>query len=91
MYIDKRRVYRLPVAMNVAHFIAFCGKLEYGRSGCIFTYISMPTWASDFKFAGTPVQRLQLAMDTLTQSFSAHYAWFTHGESHIKKIQELWR
>ena len=70
--------------MNVAHFIALCGKLEYGRSGCIFTYISMTTWARDFKFAGTPVQRLQLAMVALTQkSFSAHYAWFSRGGSHI--------
>ena len=34
-HIDKRRVYGLLVAMNVARFIAFCGKLEYGQSGCI--------------------------------------------------------
>ena len=60
--------------MNVACFIAFCGKLEYGRSGCIFAYISMTTPARDFKFAGTPAQRLQLAMVALTQkSFSAQY------------------
>ena len=70
--------------MNVARFIAFCGKLEYGRSECIFAYISMTTRARDFKFAGTPVQRLQLAMVTLTQkSFSAQYAWFSRGGSHI--------
>ena len=70
--------------MNVARFIAFCGKLEYGRSGCIFAYISMTTRARDFKFAGTPVQRLQLAMVALTQkSFSAQYAWFSRGGSHI--------
>ena len=31
MHIDKRHVYGLPAAMNVAHFIAFCEKLEYGR------------------------------------------------------------
>ena len=49
MHIDKRRVYGLSVAMNVARFIAFCGKLEYGRSGCIFAYISMTTRARDFK------------------------------------------
>ena len=84
MHIDKRHVYGLPVAMNVARFIAFCGKLEYGRSGCIFAYISMTTRARDFKFAGTPVQRLQLAMVALTQkSFSAQYAWFSRGGSHI--------
>ena len=40
--------------------------------------------ARDFKFAGTPVQRLQLAMVALTQkSFSAHYAWFSRRGSHI--------
>ena len=65
--MDKWRVYGLPIAMNIAHFIAFCGKLEYGRSGCIFAYISMTTQARDFKFAGTPVQKLQLAMVALTQ------------------------
>ena len=70
--------------MNVARFITFCGKLEYGRSGCIFAYISMTTRARDFKFAGTPVQRLQLAMVVLTQkSFSAQYAWFSRGGSHM--------
>ena len=70
--------------MNVTRFIAFCGKLEYGQSGCIFAYISMTTRARDFKFAGTPVQRLQLAMVALTQkSFSAQYAWFSRGGSHI--------
>ena len=70
--------------MNVARFIAFCGKFEYGRSGCIFVYISMTTRARDFKFAGTPVQRLQLAMVALAQkSFSAQYAWFSRGGSHI--------
>ena len=70
--------------MNVARLIAFCGKLEYSRSGCIFAYISMTTRARDFKFAGTPVQRLQLAMVALTQkSFSAQYAWFSRGGSHI--------
>ena len=70
--------------MNVARFIVFCGKLEYGRSGCIFAYISMTTRAKDFKFAGTSVQRLQLAMVALTQkSFSAQYAWFSRGGSHI--------
>ena len=74
--------------MNVARFIAFCGKLEYGRSGCIFAYISMTTRARDFKFAGTPVQRLQLAMVALTQkSFSAQYAWFSRGGSHIYSIE----
>ena len=83
-HIDKWRVYGLPVAMNVARFIAFCGKLEYSRSRCIFAYISMTTRARGFKFAGTPVQRLQLAMVALTQKlFSAHYAWFSHGGSHI--------
>ena len=72
------------MSMNVARFIAFCGKLEYGRSGCIFAYISMTTRARDFKFAGTPVQRLQLAMVALTQkSFSAQYAWFSRGGSHM--------
>ena len=72
--------------MNVARFIAFCGKLEYGRSGCIriFAYISVTTRARDFTFAGTPVQRLQLAMVALTQKlFSAQYAWFSRGGSHI--------
>ena len=70
--------------MNVARFIAFCGKLEYGRSGCMFAYISMTTRARDFKFVGTPVQRLQLTMVALTQkSFSAQYAWFSRGGSHI--------
>ena len=70
--------------MNVARFIAFCGKLVYGRSECIFAYISMTTRARDFKFAGTPVQRLQLAMVALTQkSFSAQYAWFSRGGSHM--------
>ena len=70
--------------MNVACFIAFCRKLEYGRPECIFAYISMTTRARDFKFAGTPVQRLQLAMVALTQkSFSAQYAWFSRGGSHI--------
>ena len=73
--------------MNVARFIAFCGKFEYGRSGCIFAYISMTTRARDFKFAGTLVQRLQLAMVALTQkSFSAQYAWFSRGGSHIGGI-----
>ena len=90
MHIDKRRVYGLPVAMNVARFIAFCGKLEYGRSGCIFAYISMTTRARDFKFAGIPAQRLQLAMVALTQkSFSAQYAWFSRGGSHIMIISLL--
>ena len=65
MYIDKRRVYGLLVTMNIVRFIAFCGKLEVGQSGCIFAYISMTTRARDFKFAGTPVQRLQLGMITL--------------------------
>ena len=85
MHIDKRCVYGLPVAMNVAHFIAFCGKLEYGRSECIFAYISMTTRARDFKFAGTPVQRLQLALvgRLNSKSFSAQYAWFSRGGSHI--------
>ena len=70
--------------MNVARFIAFCRKLEYGRPECIFAYISMTTRARDFKFAGTPVQKLQLAMVALTQkSFSAQYAWFSRGGSHI--------
>ena len=83
-HIDKRHVYGLPVAMNVVRFIASCGKLEYGRSGCIFAYISMTTRARDFKFAETPVQRLQLAMVVLTQkSFSAQYTWFSRGGSHI--------
>ena len=54
--------------MNVPRFIAFCGKLEYGRSGYIFAYISMTARARDFKFAETPVQRLQLAMVALTQN-----------------------
>ena len=73
--------------MNVARFIAFCGKLEYGRSRCIFAYISMTTRARDFKFAGTPVQRLQLAMVALTQkSFSVQYAWFSRGGSHISML-----
>ena len=67
--MNKRRVYGLPVAMNVARFIAFCEKLEYSRSGCIFPYISMTTRARDFKFAGTPVQKVQLAMVALTQNF----------------------
>ena len=71
--------------MNVARFIAFCGKLEYGQSGCIFAYISMTTRARDFKFAGTSVQRLQLVMVALTKkSFSAQYAWFSRGGSHIR-------
>ena len=44
----------------------------------------MTTRARDFKFAGTPVQRLQLAMVALTQkSFSAQYDWFSRGGSHI--------
>ena len=44
----------------------------------------MTTRARDFKFAGTPVQRLQLAMVALTQkSFSAQYAWFSRGRSHM--------
>ena len=74
--------------MNVARFIAFCGKLEYGRSGCIFAYISVTTRARDFKFAGTPVQRLQLAMIALTQkSFSVQYAWFSRGRSHMTKSE----
>ena len=76
--------------MNVVRFIAFCGKLEYGRSGCIFAYISMTTWARDFKFAGTPARRLQLAMVALTQkSFSAQYAWFSHGGSHMHNFVTL--
>ena len=44
--------------------------------GVFFAYkiISMTTRARDFKFAGTPAQRLQLAMVALTQkSFSAQY------------------
>ena len=86
-HIDKRRVYRLPVAMNVVCFIAFCGKLEYGQSRSIFAYISMTIWARGFKFAGTPVQRLQLA---LTQkSFSAQYVWFSRGGSHIPQQKIL--
>ena len=73
--------------MNVARFIAFCRKLEYGRSECIFAYISMTTRARDFKFAGTPVQRLQLAMVALTQKlFSAQYAWFSRGGSHLSLV-----
>ena len=76
--------------MNVARFIAFCGKQEYGRSRCIFAYISMTTRAGHFKFAVTPVQRLQLAMVALTQkSFSAQYAWFSRGGSHIIMVK-LW-
>ena len=52
-------------------------------SGCIFAYISMTTQARNFKFAGTPVQKLHLAMVALTQKiFSAHYAWYSHGGSH---------
>ena len=44
----------------------------------------MTTRARDFKFAGTPVQRLQLAMVAYTQkSFSAQYAWFSRGGSPI--------
>ena len=47
----------------------------------------MTTRARDFKFAGTPVQRLQLAMVALTQkSFSAQYAWFSRGGSHISML-----
>ena len=67
--------------MNVAHFITFCGKLEYSRSGCIFAYISMITQARDFKFA--PVQRLQLA---LTQKiiFSALYLVFSWNVTYTK-------
>jgi hypothetical protein len=44
----------------------------------------MTTRARDFKFAGAIVQRLQLVMVALTQKFfSAHYAWFSHGGSHM--------
>ena len=47
----------------------------------------MTTRARDFKFAGTPVQRLQLAMVALTQkSFSAQYAWFSRGGSHMVSL-----
>ena len=42
----------------------------------------MTTWARYFKFAGAIVQRLQLVMVALTH-FSAHYAWFSRGQSHI--------
>ena len=46
----------------------------------------MTTRARDFKFAGTPAQRLQLAIVALTQkSFSAQYAWFSRGGSHMLK------
>ena len=31
--------------MNISCFIIFSRKLEYSRSGCIFVYISMTTWA----------------------------------------------
>ena len=44
----------------------------------------MTTRARDFKFTGAIVQRLQLVMVALTQNFfSAHYAWFPRGGSHI--------
>ena len=44
----------------------------------------MTTRARDFKFAGAIVQRLYLVMVVLTQKFfSAHYAWFPRGGSHI--------
>ena len=70
--------------MKVVHFVVFYGKLECSRSGCIFAYISMTTRARDFKFAGTPVQRLQLAMVALTQkSFPVQCAWFSRGGSHM--------
>ena len=65
-HIDKRRVYGLPGAKNVTHFIAFCGNLTRARG---------------FKFAGTPV--LSLHLHVTQKSFSAHYAWFSHGGSHI--------
>ena len=46
----------------------------------------MTTRARDFKFAGAIVQRLYLVMVmvALTEKiFSAHYALFPRGESHI--------
>ena len=49
----------------------------------------MTTRARDFKFAGTLVQRLQLAIVALTQkSFSAQYAWFSRGGSHTIPVTE---
>ena len=83
-HIDKRRVYGLPVAINIARFIAFCRKLEYGRFRCIFAYISMTIRARDFKFAGTPVLKLQLAMVASTKkSFPVHYMLGFLVEGHI--------
>ena len=65
--------------------IALAGKLWYGRPGYILAHISEPTWASNFKFAGSVVvQRSLLVMVALTQNWlSAHYAWFSHGGSHM--------
>ena len=52
----------------------------------------MTTRARDFKFAGTPVQMLQLAMVALTQkSFSAQYAWFSRGGSHRFLLGDILR
>ena len=63
--------------------IAFSAKVRYGRSSCIY-HTSITTQARDFKFAGAPVQRLQLAMVALTQKWwSAQCVWFSHRRSHF--------
>ena len=50
----------------------------------------MTTWARNFKFAGTPVQKLHLAMVVLTQKmFSVHYAWYSRGGSHMLVLNIL--
>ena len=67
-------------------FIAFFVKTLVRAIRVYFAHISMTTQARDFKFAGAIVQRLMLVMVALTQNFfSAHYAWFSRGRSHISK------
>ena len=55
-----------------------------GDPGTFLVHISEPVGARDFKFAGSVVQMLYLVMVALTQTWlSAHYAWFSHGRSHM--------
>ena len=85
----KWRVYGLPHATYIAMFITIFCKTLVRATQVYFCSISMTTQARDFlKFAGAIVQRLQYmymqVMATLThKNFSAHYAWFSRGRSHI--------
>ena len=73
-------IYRLLFTMYVAIFIA---KLQYRQSSCIFAHISMTTQArSRLQIWRSSSSKVIVGNGAL--NFSAHYAWYCHGRSHIE-------